>query len=72
MNIGTDIINSKDKNAECGVCNTKNSTSQIKKKISLFTGFYNNIQRPIKRESERERERGRERRWERQREIKGE
>lgn len=52
MNIGIYIINSKDENAECGVGNTKNSTSQIKKKknTSLFTGFYNNIQRPIKRE----------------------
>lgn len=28
---------------------------RLKKKKSLFTGFYNNIQRPIKRERERER-----------------
>lgn len=48
MNIGIYIINSKDKNAECG--NTKNSTSQIKKKNITIYRFYNNIQRPIKRE----------------------
>lgn len=35
-----------------------------KKKTSLFTGFYNNIQRPIKREIEIKREK--------QREVKGE
>lgn len=52
MNIGIYIINSKDKNAECRVGNTKIQLHRLKKKkkTSLFTGFYNNIQRPIKRE----------------------
>jgi len=55
LNIGIYIINSKDKNAECGVCNTKIQLHRLKK-ISLFTGFYN-IQRPIKRDKEGEAER---------------
>lgn len=64
MNIGIYIINSKDKNAECG--NTKNSTSQIKKKTSLFTGFIIIFKGQL-----RERERV-ERLRERQREVKEE
>lgn len=39
-----------------------NFTDKKKRKNSLFTGFYNNIQRPIKREIKRKR----------QREVKGE
>lgn len=63
MNIGIYLINSKDKNAECRVGNTKIQLHRLKKNITIYR-FYNNIQRPIKRERETKRER--------QREVKGE
>ena len=56
------IINSKDKNAECGVGNTKkNSTSQIKKKhhyLQVFIIIFKGQLRERQRDKEGEAERG--------------
>lgn len=64
MNIGIYIINSKDENAECGVGNTKNSTSQIKKKkthhyLQVFIIIFKGQLRERDKEGEAERGKGR-------------
>lgn len=53
MNIGT-YINSKDKNAECRVGNTKMQLHRLKKKNHYLQVFCDN-QRPIKRDKEAKR-----------------